>query len=115
VLEKIAQKGKPGVNIGKVDVQKNQQLAQNYGVRSIPDTRVFVNGEEFGRFVGSRDIIFVEELIVRGLSRLQTEPNLSSKEKAGNLPAGAEAAVPPIQRSQPNHPLPPGIKRVPAP
>lgn len=52
VLEK-ATGAHPGiVYVGKVDVDKNPQLAQAQGVRGIPDVRIFKDGKEVDRFVG---------------------------------------------------------------
>lgn len=38
--------------IGKVDVDANKKLAQQYAVQSIPTVLLFVNGEVVQRFVG---------------------------------------------------------------
>jgi thioredoxin 1 len=52
VLEK-ATAAHPGVvYIGKVDVDKNPELAKAQGVSGIPDVRIFRDGKEVGRFVG---------------------------------------------------------------
>jgi thioredoxin 1 len=40
------------VKIGKMDVEKNQAIAQQLGIKSIPTLIVFKNGKEFERLVG---------------------------------------------------------------
>ncbi|MDY6766534.1 MAG: thioredoxin [Candidatus Nanohaloarchaea archaeon] len=41
------------VNIGKVDVDENQDLATDYGVRSIPTFIILQDGEEVDRAMGA--------------------------------------------------------------
>lgn len=38
--------------VGKVDVDNNQQVAMQYGIRNIPTVLVFKNGEVVDKFVG---------------------------------------------------------------
>ena len=42
------------VELAKVDVDAEQLLAAQYGIRSIPTVAVFVDGEPAGGFVGAR-------------------------------------------------------------
>ena len=42
-----------GYSIQFVDVDKNQSLASQYGVRSVPTTVIEENGVEVDRFVGA--------------------------------------------------------------
>jgi len=42
-----------GVTIGKVNVDENKDLAQEYGVMSIPTFIIFKNGEKVEQFSGS--------------------------------------------------------------
>lgn len=46
--------------VGKVDVDANQQLASQYGVRGVPTLLLFVGGEVEDRIVGAqgRDALF---------------------------------------------------------
>ncbi|MDY6769211.1 MAG: thioredoxin family protein, partial [Candidatus Nanohaloarchaea archaeon] len=41
------------VNMGKVDVDENQELATDYGVRSIPTFLILSDGEEVARTMGA--------------------------------------------------------------
>lgn len=38
--------------VGKVDVDNNQQIAIEYGIRNIPTVLIFKNGEVVDKFVG---------------------------------------------------------------
>lgn len=53
-LEKLAAEHAGAITIVKVDVDKAQDLAQEYGVSSIPDMRVFKGGEQVDAMVGGR-------------------------------------------------------------
>ncbi|MBQ3453237.1 MAG: thioredoxin family protein [Thermoguttaceae bacterium] len=44
---------KDGVKVAKVDIDKNEDISRDLGVRNIPDVRIFVNGEEADRIVGN--------------------------------------------------------------
>lgn len=45
VLQEVAQEFGDQVSIIKIDVDKNQPIAQRFGVRSIPNLILFKNGE----------------------------------------------------------------------
>jgi thioredoxin 1 len=38
--------------VGKVDVDNNQQIAMQFGIRNIPTVLIFKNGEVVDKFVG---------------------------------------------------------------
>lgn len=52
ILEDVKSKVGDNANIVKVDIDKNQELAQAYNVRSIPTLIMFKNGEAVWRAVG---------------------------------------------------------------
>lgn len=52
VVDEIAGDFAGKVKVGKVDVDKNQDLAQKYSIRGIPALLVFQNGEVVDRLVG---------------------------------------------------------------
>jgi len=52
VLENIAASYSSNVLIVKIDTEKYRRDAQDYGVRSIPDVRFFLNGREIHQFTG---------------------------------------------------------------
>ncbi len=52
VLDELAKEYKDKVVIGKVDVDEEKDLAQQYGVMSIPTVIVFKEGKEVERITG---------------------------------------------------------------
>jgi putative thioredoxin len=42
------------IELAKIDVDAEQELAARYGIQSIPTVAVFVDGEGFAGFVGAR-------------------------------------------------------------
>jgi putative thioredoxin len=53
VLEKLAEENKDSWELVKVDTDKNQQIAVKYGVRGIPNVKLFRNGEVINEFTGA--------------------------------------------------------------
>lgn len=52
IINDIAEKESDIVKVGKVDVDKEQNLAQKYQIRSIPTMIIFKDGKEVKRLVG---------------------------------------------------------------
>lgn len=52
ILEDLAQELDGKISIGKVNVDDNQELAQQYNIMSIPSLLVFKDGEIIQSFVG---------------------------------------------------------------
>ena len=53
IIEEIAEDYKGKVQVGKVDVDQNQNSAMKFGVRSIPTLLILKNGEVVNQIVGS--------------------------------------------------------------
>lgn len=53
VLEKLADENKEDWVLVKVDTDKNQEIAMRYGVRGIPNVKLFRNGEVINEFTGA--------------------------------------------------------------
>lgn len=53
IVAEIAEE-RPEVTVGKINVDDSPELAQVFGVMSIPTLIVFKNGEEASRIVGAR-------------------------------------------------------------
>lgn len=49
IVDELAEEG---YNVGKLDVDQNMSLAQQYNVQGVPTLMVFKNGQEAARFVG---------------------------------------------------------------
>ena len=62
VLNDVSSELKGSSQVGKVDIQQFQSLANRFKVRSIPTLILFKNGEEINRFVGikSKDFLLKE-------------------------------------------------------
>lgn len=54
IVEEVAKEVADKAVVAKLNVDDNQELAQKYGVSSIPTIIFFKNGEEADRFVGVR-------------------------------------------------------------
>lgn len=50
VVEEVAKD--ESIKVGKINIDENQELAEKYGVDSIPTIIVFKNGKEYKRSVG---------------------------------------------------------------
>ena len=53
ILEKLAEENKDNWELAKVDTDKNQEIAMRYGVRGIPNVKLFRNGEVINEFSGA--------------------------------------------------------------
>ena len=53
IIDEIAGEYSGKVKVGKVDVDKNQNIAMKYGIRSIPTLLVMKGGEVVNQIVGS--------------------------------------------------------------
>jgi len=53
IIEKFAEENKEEWLLVKVDTDKNQEVAMRYGVRGIPNVKLFRNGEVINEFTGA--------------------------------------------------------------
>tara|TARA_Y100000748_G_C15082279_1_gene326960 strand:+ start:133 stop:459 length:327 start_codon:yes stop_codon:yes gene_type:complete len=53
IIDEIAKEFEGKVKVGKVDVDKNQNIAMKYGVRSIPTLLIIKGGEVVNQIVGA--------------------------------------------------------------
>jgi putative thioredoxin len=53
ILEKLAEENKQDWELAKIDTDKNQEIATKYGVRGIPNVKLFRNGEVINEFTGA--------------------------------------------------------------
>jgi thioredoxin 1 len=54
-------------NVGKVNVEEYQALAQKYQIRNIPTMILFKNGKEVNRFVGVKN----KEFLIQEINNLR--------------------------------------------
>ena len=66
-LEELATQYKGQVKIAKVDVDENQQIAQQFGIRSIPTLLVFKGGKVVEQLVGAVPKAKLEESLKKHL------------------------------------------------
>ncbi|HYO72025.1 MAG TPA: thioredoxin [Archangium sp.] len=52
-IEELATQYKGKVKVAKIDIDSNQQIAEQYGIRSIPTLLIFKNGAVAGTIVGA--------------------------------------------------------------
>jgi thioredoxin 1 len=53
IVDELANEYEGKLKIGKVDVDNNQQIAMNFGIRSIPTLLVFKSGKVVEQIVGA--------------------------------------------------------------
>jgi putative thioredoxin len=53
IIEKLAEENKENWELIKVDTDKNQEVAMRYGVRGIPNVKLFRNGKVINEFTGA--------------------------------------------------------------
>ncbi|SFH94326.1 thioredoxin [Halpernia frigidisoli] len=64
IVEEIANDFEGRAIVGKVDVDNNQQISMDYGIRNIPTVLIFKNGEVVDKLVG----VSPKEVIAEKLS-----------------------------------------------
>ena len=52
IIEEVAADFEGKAVVGKVDVDNNQQVSVDYGIRNIPTVLIFKNGEVVDKIVG---------------------------------------------------------------
>jgi putative thioredoxin len=65
VLEKLADQYQGRFHLAKINSDENQRLSAEYGVRSIPNVKAFVDGELVDEFLGAQPESTVREFIDR--------------------------------------------------
>lgn len=67
VLERLAQKYKDRWQLVKLNTEKYPQIAARYGIRSIPNVKLFVDGKVVNEFVGALPEAAVEQWLKKAL------------------------------------------------
>ena len=69
VLEKLAEEYQGGFKLAKVNIDEQQQLAQQFGVRSVPTVKVVKNGQIVDEFMGAQPESSIRELLGKHVMR----------------------------------------------
>lgn len=67
VLDELADESEGKYQIMKINVDENQEIAQEYGVMSIPTVILFKNGEELDRQIGYAGKDGYKQLLAKGV------------------------------------------------
>jgi putative thioredoxin len=101
-LEAAARKREGQVDLAKVDVDANQQLAASFGIQGIPAVKAFRDGEVADQFVGAQPPARVEEffdrLVPSPAEQLVDDGDEQSLRKALELEPGRPDAALPLAR-----------------
>ena len=63
VISQIAEENEGKVNVGKINVDEEDELAAQYGIQSIPTVLLFKGGEVVEQSLGFKPKAFFEDLI----------------------------------------------------
>ncbi|MCR5578430.1 MAG: thioredoxin [Prevotella sp.] len=63
IITKLAEKYDGKVVIGKCDVEENEELASEFGIRNIPTILLFKNGDVIEKIVGAQTEAKLDEMI----------------------------------------------------
>ena len=91
VLEQKVAERDGQVELAKVDVDANQAIASEYGIRGIPAVKAFRNGHVVREFVGAVPPQAVESFLDEVLGPSSAERVLAELEESGRHPEVAEA------------------------
>jgi len=103
VLEKVCSELGGQVSLGKVDIDRERELAGKWNVRSIPDVRVFRGGKQVDAFVGALGEEQVRQRLARQLEQVP-KPEPAARQAEGGTPEGK---IVPMEKDW----MPPGIER----
>ena len=75
-----------GIVLAKVDTDSNQELAERYQVRGIPNVKAFRNGQVVDEFTGALPAAAVEEFLDRLTGPPASEQLLAELTESGEFP-----------------------------
>ena len=61
VISELAEQYDGKINVGKCDVEENEELAMEFGIRNIPTILFFKNGQVVDKLVGAQPKAKIEE------------------------------------------------------
>lgn len=63
IMNEIGETNKDNINLVKINIDENQDLALSYGIRGVPTVLFFKNGEQKDNFIGVKSINEIQEKI----------------------------------------------------
>ena len=102
VLEQLADEHAGAVKVVKVNTDENQDLAQQFQIRSIPAVKLFRGGRVVDEFVGAQPLGRVREFLAPHLPRVSAADHIAAGELAASGDyAGAVTKLRAIAESDP--------------
>ncbi len=103
VLEKVAEKYKDKVILAKLDTDSNQDIAMKYGIRGIPNVKLFVDGEVKNEFTGALPENMIEQFLQKELpGKYKTQLETAKKLLAEGNSSEAKLLLESIYESEPD-------------
>lgn len=98
ILEKLARELAGAFVLAKVDTERSPELARRFGVRGIPDVKLFVRGQVAGGFVGAQPESAVRRFLEQHLpneldERVREAESMWAEGKVEDARAALERAV----------------------
>jgi putative thioredoxin len=105
ILEKLSQNAHGRWVLAKVDTDKHQDLAAQYGIRSIPSVKLFVDGSVVNEVSGALPEPAVKQWLARALPDPHTKEVDRADEllKAGKVPEGQNILINVLRQNPANH------------
>ena len=69
IIEELAENFKGKIKFGKVDVSQNEEIAQEFNVSSIPNMKIFKDGEVVDEIVGAVSAEELEQKLLENLKK----------------------------------------------
>ena len=86
VLEQAVNAHDGNIVLAKVDVDSNQSLATEYGIRGIPAVKAFRDGQVVNEFVGAQSLPTIESFLDELTGPPASEKLLEELEQSGEFP-----------------------------
>jgi putative thioredoxin len=67
ILERLAEKYKNQWTLVKINTDLHQELAMKYGVRGIPNVKLFINGDVANEFTGAMPEKMIEDWLIKAI------------------------------------------------
>ena len=104
VLERLAQRGDGQWELAKLDTDKHPAVSTRYGIRSIPNVKLFVDGEVADEFVGALPERAVEEWLKKAVpSKYRTQLEGARQLLLEDKPGQATEMLYPIVAAEPDN------------